>query len=199
MLAPNSWHARAGRLAQKDTLRPHTTPGDFDEAPAQIDRHARLHGRRSEKLTEDERQLSFEDLEVAVEEVEEAKATSSATLQASRKARPPVNRTLGHLPVDLPRIEEVIEPERTDCPCGCGQMHRIGEDRTERLDIVPAQLRVIVTVRPKYACRACADGITQAPARPRLIEGALPTEGAVAHVLVSKRDRSAPAHPHCQS
>ncbi|TJZ75900.1 IS66 family transposase, partial [Paracoccus hibiscisoli] len=72
------------------------------------------------------------------------------------------------------------------CPCGCGEMHRIGEDRTERLDIVPAQLRVIVIVRPKYACRRCAEGVTQAPAPAHLIEGGLPTEGALAHVLVSK-------------
>ena len=55
--------------------------------------------------------------------------------------------------------------------------NKIGEDRTERLDIIPAQLRVIVTVRPKYACRTCTDGVIQAPARSWLIEGALPTEG----------------------
>ena len=45
---------------------------------------------------------------------------------------------------------------------------------------------MIVTVRPKYACRACTDGVTQAPAPAALIEGGLPTEGAIAHVLVSK-------------
>ena len=78
----------------------------------------------------------------------------------------------------------MIEPGSTQCRCGCGEMVRIGEDRTERLDIVPAQLRVIVTVRPKYACRMCEQGVTQAPAH--LIEGALPSEGAIAHVLVSK-------------
>ena len=65
-------------------------------------------------------------------------------------------------------------------------MHRIGEDRTERLDIVPAQLRVIVTIHPKYACRRCAEGITQALAPAHLIEGGLPTESALAYVLVSK-------------
>ena len=63
-------------------------------------------------------------------------------------------------------------------------MHKIGEDRSERLDIVPAQLRVIVTVRPKYACRSCTDGVTQAPARPHLIMGGLPTEATLAHVGV---------------
>ena len=55
-------------------------------------------------------------------------------------------------------------------------MARIGEDRSERLDIVPAQFRVIVTIRPKYACRACSGRVVQAPAFPHLIEGALPTE-----------------------
>nr|WP_265575605.1 IS66 family transposase zinc-finger binding domain-containing protein [Donghicola mangrovi] len=39
-------------------------------------------------------------------------------------------------------------------------MHRFGEDRTECLDIVPAQVRVIVTVRPKYACRACTNVVS---------------------------------------
>ena len=60
--------------------------------------------------------------------------------------------------------------------------------RTGRLvlDIVPAQLRVIVTVRPKYACRTCTDGVIQAPAPSHLIAGGLPTEATLAHVLVSK-------------
>lgn len=65
-------------------------------------------------------------------------------------------------------------------------MHKIGEDRSERLDIVPAQLRAIVTVRPKYARRACTDGVVQAPALSHLVMGGLPTEAAIAHVLVSK-------------
>jgi hypothetical protein len=45
---------------------------------------------------------------------------------------------------------------------------------------------VLVTRRPKYACRACGDGVRQAPAPARLIEGGLPTEATVAQVLVSK-------------
>jgi transposase len=51
---------------------------------------------------------------------------------------------------------------------------------------IPAQYRVLVTRRPKYACRACANAIVQAPAPERLIKGGLPTEAMVAHVLASK-------------
>ena len=95
-------------------------------------------------------------------------------------------RNRSNLRESLTRIEQVVEPDSLMCPYGCGMIHKIGEDRTERLDIVPAQLRLIVTVRPKYACRACTDGVTQALAPGHLIEGGLPTEGAMAHVPVSK-------------
>ncbi|MPQ96228.1 IS66 family transposase [Thioclava sp. JE_KL1] len=142
-----------------------------------------VHGKRSEKLSEDDRQLAFEDLEIAVAETEEKQETQAPSESRPRRA---ARRNRGNLPKDLPRIERVIEPESLQCPCGCGEMHKIGEDRTERLDIVPAQLRVIVTVRPKYACRACTDGVTHASAPAHLIDGGLPTEGAIAHVLVSK-------------
>jgi transposase len=147
--------------------------------------HHALYGKKSEKLSDDDRQLAFEDLEVAIAEVEEKKK-HAAPADDKPKRRKRAKRNRGNLPEGLPRIEQVVEPDSLECPCGCGLMHKIGEDRNERLDIVPAQLRVIVTVRPKYACRTCTDGVTQAPTPPWLIEGGLPTEGAIAHVLVSK-------------
>ena len=67
-----------------------------------------------------------------------------------------------------------------------GVMHVIGEETAERLDVIPAQFRVIVTHRPKYACRACEQAVVQAPAPERLIKGGLPTEAMVAYVLVAK-------------
>lgn len=65
----------------------------------------------------------------------------------------------------------------TRCPCCRAPLHVIGEETSRRLDVVPAQFRGIVTHRPKYACRACTDGVVQAPAPERLIKGGLPTEG----------------------
>ncbi len=157
-----------------------------------------LYGKRSEKRPVDDRQLAFEDLEGAVAEVEEAVAAASAAGTSSGTRRRAPRRNLGHLPKGLERIEEVIEPDSTQCPCGCGEMIRIGEDRTERLDIVPAKLRVIVTVRPKYACRSCEQGVLQAAAPAHLIEGGLPTEGALAQVLISKYGDHLPLYRQAQ-
>ena len=155
-----------------------------------------MFGKKSEKLHPDQLRLALEELEGALAEAEEAAPPS--TTPTPRAKRPAPERNIGHLPEHLPRIEQVIEPESTHCPCGCGEMVRIGEDRTERLDIVPAQLRVIVTVRPKYACRECEEGVTQAPAPAHLIEGALPSEGAIAHVLVSKYADHLPLYRQAQ-
>ncbi len=143
-----------------------------------------IYGKKSEKLHPDQLLLAFEELEGALAEAE-AEADAQAST-APRTKRPAAERNIGHLSAHLPRVFDVIEPESTLCPCGCGEMAKIGEDRTERLDVVPAKLRVIVTVRPKYACRKCEEGVTQAPAPAHLIKGALPTEGMIAHVLVSK-------------
>ena len=86
-----------------------------------------------------------------------------------------------------------------------GELHVIGEDTSKRLDEVPAKVRVIVTRRPKYACRSCektgADtvaGVIQAPAPARLIEGGLPTEAMVADVVVSKHADHLPLYRQSQ-
>lgn len=65
-------------------------------------------------------------------------------------------------------------------------MQEIGADESQRLDIVPAQYRVIVTRRPNIISRACTCTVVQAAAPERLIKGGLPpTERLVAHVLGS--------------
>jgi len=77
-------------------------------------------------------------------------------------------------------------------------MHVIGEDRSQRLDVVPAQYQVIVTRRPKYACRSCEAAVVQAAAPARLIEGGLPTERLVAHVVVAKYADHCPLYRQAQ-
>lgn len=126
-----------------------------------------LYGAKSEKGHPDQYQLALEDIETAMavvhaedEAVDPPKVAGASKLRAGR----------GVLPKHLPRIEEVISPDSTICDCGA-ERHIIGEDVSERLDIVPVQFRIIVTRRPKYACRSCEAGVIQVPAKPRLIEG----------------------------
>lgn len=153
-----------------------------------------LYGKRSETLPEDDRQLAFEDLQIVQAEVEARQETGASSRNTQKRTRPAARRNIGNLPDHLPRIE----PDSLECPCGCGQMHKIGEDRSERLDIVPAQLRVIVTVRPRYACRHCTDGVTQLPAPAHLIEGGLPTEALIAYILVAKYADHCPLYRQSQ-
>jgi transposase len=151
-------------------------------------------GRRAETLPEEQMLLGLEEVE-QVEASGEAKQDENAPdSRAARVGKRRINR--GALPAHLPRIEIVVDIDDKTCPCCKGELHRIGEDKSERLDIVPAQFRVLVTRRPKYACRTCEDGVVQAPAPARLIEGGLPTEATVAQVLVSKyADRPSAAVP----
>jgi transposase len=119
-------------------------------------------GRSSERITDDQLNLALEDVEVAMAAEDRQAENAHAIVKEQGVARRRTNR--GQLPAHLPREVVVIEPEAQSCPC-CGDgLHVIGEDTSERLDRVPAKLRVIVTRRPKYACRSCADGVVQAPA-----------------------------------
>lgn len=144
-------------------------------------------GAKSEKLDADQRHLPLEDLEVAEGMLAAAGEAARAAAGGTPKAPRPANRNKGHLPAHLDRVEQVIEPQSTLCPCGCGAMAKVGEDRSERLDVIPARLRVLVTIRPKYLCRTCAGAShAQAPAPERLVPRGLPTEALVAHTMVAK-------------
>ena len=77
-------------------------------------------------------------------------------------------------------------------------MVEIGCDTAERLDVIPAQFRALVTKRPKFACRACPGVVVQAPAPARLVEGGMPTEAAVAHVAVARYADHTPLYRQAQ-
>jgi transposase len=114
------------------------------------------------------------------------------------KPRSERRRNRGHLPAHLERIEEVLDLADRHCPCCRKEMRRIGEERSERLDVVPAQLRVRVTIRPRYACNRCEEGVYQRPAPEHVVGGGLPTEALLVQVLVSKYGDGIPLHRQCQ-
>jgi transposase len=191
--------AHADIVAERDTLA-----GRNARLEAIIQEIRRAHfGRKSERITDDQLALALEELEtsLAKAEAEDEKADPALKTERTRKRRASRGESLDHLPHE----EVVIEPDSKVCSCCGGALHVIGEDSSKRLDKVPAKVRVLVTRRPKYACRACektgADdvaGVIQAPAPARLIEGGLPTEAMVADVVVSKHADHLPLYRQSQ-
>jgi transposase len=131
-------------------------------------------GRRAETLPEDQMLLGLEDVEQAEADRAAQIDGSSPNGRQARAHKRRINR--GALPGHLPRIEIVVDIDDRTCPCCQGELHRIA----------------------KYACRACEDGVVQAPASARLIEGGLPTEATVAQVLVSKYADHLPLYRQAQ-
>ena len=165
---------------------------EVEEARARLERllsqmRHDTYGSKSEKLDPDQRNLPFEDVEAAVGMLAAASEAAEKALGTRKAPSRPSERNKGHLPEHLPRIEQVIEPDSIVCPCGCGEMQKVGESKTERLDVIPARFRVLVTIRPKYVCRTCAGAQhAQAPAPEWLVPRGLPTEALVAHSMVGK-------------
>ena len=157
----------------------------------------RLHfGPRSERLPEEQLQLGFEAIEQAIAKAEAEAEKRDPGLRKDNATKRRASR--GALPTHLPRIEVMLAPDDTACPCCRAAMTVIGEDTSERLDVIPAQFRVIVTRRPKLACRSCAGIVVQAPAPARLIEGGIPTEAMIAHVLVARYADHLPLYRQAQ-
>ena len=192
---------RAARLHQEAVLSEKeslitTLKELIEKLEGQVEQYRRAKfGPKSEKLHPDQLQLALEDIETAIAETQEQIAAVERQIEATqaepdRTPRKP--RKERKLPDTLPRVEQVIEPESIACPCGCGDMVRIGEDRAERLDVIPARYQVIVTIRPRYACPKGRTGVLQAAAPAHLLEGSWPTEALLAHIAVAKHSEHMP-------
>ena len=153
-------------------------------------------GRKSERLPGGQLLFAFEEIEATIASNEAEADKRSADLREKRAARRRAGR--GRLPAHLPRVEVVLAPENTACPCCRGPLVEIGQDTSERLEVIPARFRVLVTKRPKLACRACEGVVVQAPAPERLVAGGMPTEATVAHVLVSRYADHLPLYRQAQ-
>jgi transposase len=125
-----------------------------------------LYGAKSERTGKliDQLELQLEELEASAAEdaLAALKAASAAreSFVPAHTRRKPVRKPF---PEHLPR-ERVVIDSPTSCPC-CGgtNLHKLGEDITETLEVTPRQWKVIQTVREKFSCRAC-EKITQSPA-----------------------------------
>jgi transposase len=148
----------------------------------------RLFGKKSERVSPDQLRLAFAQLanEPAASADEPVEMDSGERPGRPRRRRiPPPGRW--PLPASLPRQRVEVDVPEADKTCACGHPKvRIGAAVSEKLDYVPASLRVIETARLKYACPQCHAGVVEAPAPPQALEKALAAEGLLAHLVVAK-------------
>jgi transposase len=138
-----------------------------------------------------ERSAVLEQLELKLSELEEnaSEAEAAAQLAAQRakvavrsfERRRPARRPL---PAHLPR-ERIVYPSPSACPCCGGTLHKLGEDVTEMLEMIPRQWKVIEHVREKFSCRSC-ESITQPPAPSHPIARGRAGPWLLAHILFAK-------------
>jgi transposase len=156
----------------------------------------KLYGRKSERTSEEElTQLRL------FNEAEAGLMPSVSPPSSPIRVRAHTRRKRGRrrLPADIPRLEIVhdIPEENKRCACGAA-LSKIGEEVSEKLDVIPPQVRVIRHVRPKYACRGCQGVDTEggavkiAPAAPQILEKSIATEGTLAWILTGKFEDALP-------
>jgi transposase len=116
----------------------------------------------------------------AVAQMAAAAASEKVTVQSFERRRP----ARRPLPEQLPR-ERIIYPAPSACPCCGGVLHKIGEDVTETLELIPRQWKVIQHVREKFSCRSC-ESITQPPAPSHPIARGRAGPKLLAHILFGK-------------
>jgi transposase len=154
----------------------------------------RLFGKKSEKV--DPRQLRLALDQLANEPgpvTEPIEMDSGETPVRGHVRRRPHGRQV--LPPHLPREIVTVDIDEAEKTCACGTRKTvIGTIDSEKLDYVPASLRIRQTSRLKYACPTCHEGVVEAPAPPQAVEKSLAAEGLLAHVVVSKYADHLPLH-----
>ena len=184
--------SHAELLGKYDTLAQVKAALERENAALRAERTAllrRLFGRRSEKLDQLQQGL-FEEAsgELEQERRQCLEAATSSPLEPATVPEQQAKRGRAPLPTDLPRErkEYPLGEEERCCPNCRAVMERFGEEITEELEYVPASLRVIEHVRPKYACKSCQQGILVAPGPDRPIEKGRPGPNLLAHIATSK-------------
>jgi transposase len=151
----------------------------------------KLFGRKFEKLSpEDELQgRLFNEAEACADE-------KQAVKEEKIKVAPHERRKRGRRPIPeaIPRVNIIHDLSEEEKICACGEaMEKIGEEISEKLDIIPPKAQVNRHIRMKYACKKCeglADeeegAVKTAPMPPQMIEQGIVSEGLLAYVITSK-------------
>lgn len=123
--------------------------------------------------------------------------TQETLLTEDNDASPKKRKSTGRrpLPDHLPVEEIVHDIPESDKQCSCGHTrHRMGEEVSEQLKYIPAQLIVVRHIRPKYGCRACEEGVKIAPMPLLLLPKSIATPELIAQTILSKYEDHLPLY-----
>ncbi len=163
-----------------------------DEEISQLREYIRLlrsqrFGPRSERSVPDQMGL-FNEAETLCEDAPDTEEDSievPAHTRRKRGGRRP-------LPAFLPREEILHDLAEDQKVCGNDPSHSlvaIGSEKLEQLVFLPATAKVLVHIRPKYACSTCKDGIQTAPMPPQPIPKSMATPSLLAQASVITQKR----------
>lgn len=114
--------------------------------------------------------------------------------EPARKRRKPGRKPL---PESLPRVRvehDLPATEKVCTTCGNTDLHRIGEEISEQLEIIPATVQVLQHVRPKYGCRCCESAPLSTPMPPQPIPGSIASPGLLAQTIIGKYQDGLPLY-----
>ena len=167
------------------------------EEKYRILRHT-VFGRSSEQWTADERKQArlFNEAETYAEAPQEEET------EEIRYMRPKPKGKRETIPEDVPRKEITHDIDESEKTCGCGaELSRIGEETSEKIEIIPAKINVIRHIRPKYACKACEGAADEqkaavriAPAPRQLLPKSIASAGLISYIVTSKYEDALPLY-----
>ena len=141
---------------------------------------------------DDKQQLLFtneaEPCEIPLQDSEEEEKTEVKSYSRSKAGRKPIDPSIR-------RVEKIIDIPEDEKTCACGaQLTKIGEETSEKLHIIPQQVYVEKTIRPKYACRSC-EGVEEegekptvkiAPVEPAIIPRSIASPSLLSTIFINK-------------
>lgn len=148
-------------------------------------------GRKSEKAAPPEQPQLFDtEADGSGPDGEDDEPEATVTVEThtrAKTARKPI-------PGWVQRREVLIDIDGRDKRCACGhELVRIGEEVSEKLDVIPAQFVALRIVRPKYACSYCEGSADEDKPAVRIaampnaiIERGMATPGLLAFVITAK-------------
>jgi len=182
---------------EQEIAKQEQTVSEYSEEISQLREYIRLlksqrFGPSSERSVAEQMGLFNEAEAAADEDTDEESGVQAETDEPSIEVPAHTRRKRGGrrpLPAFLPReeiVHDVPEEERICCNDPEHRLARIGEEKLEQLVFIPATAKVLVHIRPKYACPTCKDAVKVAPPPLQPIPKSFATPSLLAQIVTSK-------------